>query len=296
MILAIDIGGTSSKFGLVSGNGEISGDKKFETEKAVGRFGLAGFLENEIRAYIREFPRIEGIGMGLPGLLSRERKEILELPNIPEVGRLPVVAALSEKFPGLPLKIENDAKCATLGEYHFGKHAGMDDFLLVTIGTGIGSGVIIGGKLFLGARGNGMELGHILTGGEKTLEEQIGSSGFLNYAREQAGSRETILQRDGFSAKDIFDAAEKGDALAVSLFGYMGRLLGEALVAAVRLLDVTTLLLGGGVSGAFDYILPELEKALGDHLPAYYTASLKIEKASLGNNAGLLGAASLFMK
>lgn len=295
MILALDIGGTSSKFGLISSKGKTTEYKKYDTANAVKESGLDGFLEREIRSYLEEFPGIEGIGMGLPGLLSKERKEILELPNIDSKDPLPIVDLLSAKFPDVPIKMENDAKCATLGEFYFGNHKDLDNFLLVTIGTGIGSGVIIDGKLFTGARGNGLELGHIPAGKEgKTLEEQTGLNGFLDYAAKRIGSADTRLKAENLTARDIFDAAEQGDELAISLFGYMGDLLGEALVAAVRLLDVTTILLGGGVSGAFKYIVPELRKMLDTHLPPYYTDSLKIEKASLGNDAGLLGASSLF--
>lgn len=296
MILAIDIGGTSSKFGLVeAGKPGILEYEKFETPEAVETFGLAGFLEKEIRRYLDKFPGIKGIGLGLPGLLSKDRREILELPNIPRVDRLPLLDRLEQKFPGIPFKMENDAKCATLGELRFGKHKGLDSFLLVTLGTGIGSGVIIDGRLFLGARGNGLELGHILVGREKTLEEQIGLPGFLAYALERVQSQDekTLLQPDHLNGKAIFDAATQQDALAIALFAHMGKLLGEGLVAAIRLLDVTTILIGGGVSGAFEFIHPALEESLESHLPPYYTASLKILQASLGNDAGLLGAAGL---
>lgn len=296
MILAIDIGGTSSKFGLLSpGNPEISEYRKLETQKAVETQGLAGLLETEIRSYLQRFPNIEGIGMGLPGLLSKDRREILELPNIPQVNHLPILDKLEEKFPGIPFRIENDAKCATLGEFRFGKPEDLDNFLLVTLGTGIGSGVIIDGRLFKGARGNGLELGHILIGGQKTLEEQIGLPGFLAHAREQiqAQGAKTALQKDNLNGKTIFDAANQQDNLALSLLAYLGKLLGEGLVAAVRLLDVTNILIGGGVSGAFEFIHPALKESIESHLPPYYTDSLKIRRASLGNDAGLLGAAGL---
>ncbi|QEC53127.1 glucokinase [Anseongella ginsenosidimutans] len=298
MILAIDIGGTSSKFGLVSpGKPEITEYRKLDTPKAVESRGLAGLLEAEIGSYLQRFPDIDGIGMGLPGLLSKDRREILELPNIPQAGRLPILDRLEEKFPGIPLKIENDAKCATLGEFRFGKQENLNNFLLVTLGTGIGSGVIIDGRLFKGACGNGLELGHILVGGERTLEEQIGLPGFLAYAGEQVQAQggKTVLQQDNLSGKAIFDAATQQDTLALSLFAHLGKLLGEGLVAAVRLLDVTNLLIGGGVSGAFGFIHPSLKESMESHLPPYYTSSLKIRQASLGNDAGLLGAAGLFV-
>lgn len=298
MILAIDIGGTSSKFGLVSpGEPGVAGYEKFDTREAMETIGLELFLEKKISAYFEKHPGIQGIGMGFPGLLSKDRKEILELPNIPEVKGLPIMDRLAKKFPGIPMKMENDAKCATLGEYRLGKYQDIRDFLLVTLGTGIGSGVIIDGELFTGSRGNGLELGHILVGRKNTLEEQIGLKGFLTYAKKQVANRpqETRLRPDHLSGKAIFDAASQGDAMAASLFAYLGTLLGEGLVAAVRLLDVTTLLIGGGLSGAFEFIYPALKTSLESHLPVYYTEALRIEPASLGNDAGLLGAASLMM-
>lgn len=298
MILAIDIGGTSSKFGVVDPvNRSVSGYERFSTPEAVKTAGLDYFLEEKIAYFLQKHPGITGIGMGLPGLLSKDRKTILELPNIPGVRRLPLIDRLAGKFPGISLKMENDAKCATLGEHRMGACQGVSNFLLVTLGTGVGSGVIINGGLFTGARGNGLELGHILVGGDQTLEEQIGLNGFLAYARARLSSQPqgTQLAAEGLDGKMIYDAAKQGDRFAASLFTYLGKLLGNGLVAAVRLLDVTHLLIGGGLSGAFEFIHPAVRATMEDRLPAYYTDALRIEKASLGNDAGLLGAASLLI-
>ena len=298
MILAIDIGGTSSKFGLVDAAArEISAYEKFDTREAVGAHGLESFLKERIGHFLEKHPDIRGIGLGFPGLLSKDRRTILELPNIPGADQLPILDRLSEQFPGVPIKIENDANCATLGEHRMGAYRDVNDFLLVTLGTGVGSGLIIDGQLFTGARGNGLELGHILVGREKTLEEQIGLQGFLSYAEARLSnySQTTRLRSDRLNGKAIYEAAVQGDPLATSLFDYLGTLLGEGLVAAVRLLDVTCILLGGGLSGAFEFIYPGLKKVLESRLPGYYIEDLRIKKASLGNDAGLLGAAGLLL-
>lgn len=297
MHLGIDVGGTSVKFGLVSENGEVSEYASFDTREKTAGPGLIPFIESEIKAYTSRFPEISRIGLGFPGLLSGDRKEILLLPNIPSVKDLPVIKKLQDRFPGMEIKMENDANCATLGEFYFGKHERLTDFLLVTLGTGIGSGAMIGKKLFTGARGNAIELGHILIRENHTLEQLAGLHGFISYAKEQIRSYRapTLLREKGLTPKAVFEAAEQEDPLAVSLYGYLGKILGQGLVATVRVLDIPHILLGGGIAGAFDHILPGLEKTLREHLPPYYTDELSIQKASLKNHAGLLGTAGLFL-
>jgi glucokinase len=297
MILGVDIGGTSLKFGIVSPAGGITDYKKIDTNKMV-EDGFAESLKKVIKEYLAVYPELKGVGMGYPGLLSADRKEVIFLPNIPKVKDLAIVDILKKEFPKLTIKIENDAKCATLGEYYFGKHKGEDNFMLVTIGTGIGSGAIINDELFIGARGNGMEIGHMLTENGLTLEQQVGLSHLMNYAHKVlsgASSKETKLNKDDLSMEGLCDAATEGDKYAKKVFEYLGSLLGKTLVSVIRVLDINFIMIGGGVSAAFDFMLPSLKSVVKENMPPYYTGTLKIEKASLSNDAGLLGAAALVM-
>jgi glucokinase len=133
MILGIDVGGTSVKFGIVNPEGEIFYHKKFDTVQWVKQQGFTPSLIKEIKVYADEYPQLKGIGIGFPGLLSADRTKVLLLPNIPSVTDLPIVEILKAEFPQLMIRIENDAKCATLGEYYFGENKGSDNFMLITL-------------------------------------------------------------------------------------------------------------------------------------------------------------------
>jgi glucokinase len=295
MILGIDIGGTGVKFGLVSPQGDITEHKKLDTRVMV-KEGFAESLAKTIKEYLTAHPDIKGVGIGFPGLLSVDRKKVIFLPNIPEVKDMPVVNILKEKFPDLTIKIENDAKCATMGEYYFGDNKGTDNFMLVALGTGVGSGAIINQQLFLGARGNGMEIGHMLGRDGKTLEQHIGLASIIAYAKEiLKDAKDTKLDKDNLGMHALCDAAAKGDIYAKKVFTYVGTHLGEHMVSVIRVLDLDNILIGGGISAAFDYILPAMESVILKNLPPYYTNALKIKKAWLSNDAGLLGAAGLIM-
>jgi glucokinase len=295
MVLGIDIGGTSLKFGLVSPNGDITAHKKYETTPFV-KNGFERSMAAAIKEYLKEYPGLLGVGMGFPGLLSADRKRVILLPNIPGVKDMLIVDYLAKEIPGLKVKIENDAKCAALGEFQFGPNKGQDNFVCVTLGTGVGSGAIINRQLFIGARGNGMEIGHMLMGGGKTMEQQIGLYHLLDYAKDVVNqSPESILYNKDLNTHLLREAAERKDKAALKVFDYLGTVLGEAMVSVIRVLDLDCIIVGGGISNAFEFFLPSMEQAIRKNLPSYYTSNLKIKKASLSNDAGLLGAAGLIM-
>ncbi len=300
MILGIDVGGTSVKFGLVTPSGEIKNGKRFMTEEWVDGKGFVESLKAEIGNYLNEFPIIKGVGIGWPGLVSLDRTKVVLLPNIPSVANVPIVEILRSEYPKIHFKIENDAKCAALGEYYFGENKRMQTFLLLALGTGVGAGVIMNGKLFLGGRGNGTEVGHMLTTNGITLENQVGINHLIAYTKEQLlldkGITSSLHAEEELSPKVIAEHAAKGDKLALAVFAHVGKVIGETLVSIVRVMDINNILLGGGISGAAEFFVPELKKAMMQHLPTYYTDELFIGKATLDNDAGLLGAAGLIME
>ncbi|MFL5731408.1 MAG: ROK family protein [Cytophagaceae bacterium] len=297
MILGIDIGGTSVKYGIVSPNGEISDYSKYDTKELLN-LGFIDCLKRKISDYLSSHPGISGIGIGFPGLLSADRRKVILMPNIPGIVDVDIVGILNQEFPGITIKIENDAKCAALGEHYFGQNKGLDNFIVVTLGTGIGSGAIMNKQLFLGARGNGTEIGHMLTRNGKTLEQEVGLTHLLAYAKEvfsDVPSADTKLDKSSLTMLCLCEAAGEGDVYAKKVFSYLGSQLGENMVSVIRVLDINTILLGGGISAAFEFILPAMKSTLLKNLPAYYTDSLQIKRAALSNEAGLLGAAGLIM-
>ncbi len=298
MILGIDIGGTSVKCGIVSHEGEISHVRTFNTAGWVESLGFVESLKIEIGNYLKDFPGIRGVGMGFPGLLSADRKRVILMNNIRSVVNSPVVEILNSSYPSVVFRIENDAKCAALGEHYFGENKGIDNYLMVTLGTGVGGGVIINRKLFIGAKGNATEVGHILASNGKTLEENVGISHLIKFAVEKLNgySGKSLLKGKDITPKVINECAIQGDELSKEIFRHVGFYLGEVMVGVVRTLDLDNILIGGGISGAFDFIVPEMRRKMEEHLPAYYTEDLHIARARLGNEAGLLGAAGLIIE
>ena len=300
MILGIDVGGTSVKFGLVTPEGDIQNATRFMTADWVNGIGFVESMKLEIGNFLKQYPIIKGVGIGWPGLVSLDRTKVILLPNIPSVVNVPIVEILRSEFPHIHFKIENDAKCAALGEYYFGENKRLQTFILLALGTGVGSGVMMNGKLFLGGRGNGTEVGHMLTKTGKTLENQVGINHLIEYTKEQlaldTAKKSSLHSEAELSPKVIADHAGKGDALALAVWATIGTLIGESLVSIVRILDLNNILLGGGISGAFDYFVPNLKKAMLEHLPTYYTDDMYIGKATLENDAGLLGAAGLIIE
>jgi glucokinase len=298
MILGIDVGGTTVKFGIVSDSGKILESERYEThswEDSSNHFVKC--LGDVIEDYQNQY-NLTGIGLGLPGLLSLDRNSTIRLPNIPVLNNTPIVPLLQKRFSSIPIKIENDAKCAALGEMYFGSDKSLDNYMLITLGTGVGSGLVIGKELFLGGRGNATEIGHIPVHNGKTLEECIGLKRIVEYANnllKQERFANSILQSKELSPKVIYGAALENDQCALDVFEYVGGLLGEVMIAIIRVCDINTFLLGGGVSGAFEYIEPAARKKLKEYLPEYYLDSLTIDQASMKENAGILGAASLII-
>lgn len=299
MILGIDVGGTSAKFGIVTPQGEIKHAKRFMTAEWVESIGFVESMKKEIGNYLKEFPQIKGVGIGWPGLISLDRKKVILLPNIPTVKDCPIVEILRSEYPHITFKIENDAKCAALGEYYFGKNK-KDTFALLTLGTGVGGGIVFGGKLFIGGRGNATEVGHMIMSNGISLENQVGIQHLINYTKERLlqdkGITSSLHAEEELSPKVIRDHAAKGDALALDIFRHIGKVLGEGAVNIIRVVDVDTILLGGGISGALEFFLPEMKATIQKWLPAYYTENLFIGQATLENDAGLLGAAGLIME
>lgn len=295
--LGIDIGGTNVKFGTVSPSGEIIKKKKFPTPSLNedGEFvkNFAKLVKKRLKK--AEVP-ISKVGIGVPGTLSNDRSTILDTPNIPALQGQKLKAALEAEMPEISFFLENDANAAALGEFHFGSVDLPPTFMFVTLGTGVGGGAVIDKKVFKGGDGNGMEIGHIISSNGKTIEENIGKKGIISLAQQKLsnGFAESSLRNlDTFDAKMIAQEALAGDPLAISIYKEFGMYLGELLVSCTRILDIKTVLVGGGVSEVFHYMEDSMYEVTNKFLPPYYTEPMRVELATLGNNAGIIGAAAL---
>ncbi len=294
--LGIDVGGTNVKMGIVDAQGgKISNFYSHDTISwresghFVERFGDAVALQ------LLSYKEVKKVGIGLPGMLDRTRTIPLEITAIPEINGVPFVKQLTQRFPGVEFMLENDANAAALGEFYFADDAIDENYIFITLGTGVGGAAILNRKIFTGGDGNAMEPGHIPSRHGRVLERNIGKKELLELAQERraAFTGETVLPADDISTTGLVAAAGAGDALALEIWTEVGEMLGEGLAALIKVLDINYILIGGGLSASYDYILPAINKTLDYWLNPYYKNGLAIKRATLGNDAGLLGAASL---
>ncbi|MDJ1500564.1 ROK family protein [Xanthocytophaga agilis] len=295
----IDIGGSSVKFGLVESDGKLLEKKKVPVKELRASGVLSENILASIQEWIKDHPQVKEIGIGVPGMISRDRRSLVELANMPELNGLPIVELLEKANPGIAFYLENDANAAALGEYYFSGQQLPENFLLVTLGTGVGSGLIIDHKIFKGADGNGLELGHIVAGNGKSIEQNIGKVGFYAKAAEllKEHKGKSVL-RDVAKIDDdvLLEAARDDDPVALKAFAYYGKYVGEALATAAYILDVKTFIIGGGVAKGYPFMQEQVLKSMQKFLTPYYLDKLDIRLAVLRNNAGILGAAALCFK
>lgn len=295
--LGIDIGGTNVKMGIVEAkSGNINYFVSHDTQRWKGSNKFIERFADAIAVKLKDNPEVKKIGIGVPGLISRDRQTLLEITAIPEINQSPVVPLLKVRFPSHDFFLENDANAAALGEYYFGEDGVPEDYIFVTLGTGVGGAAIIDKKVFKGGNGNAMEPGHMPSKHGRVLERNVGKVELLDLANRMRAEfkGETKIPLDGsIATTGLVAAASEGDELALAVFDEVGSMLGDGLVSMIRILDISTILIGGGLSASFEYIMPAVNRQLQYWLTPYYLKDLQIKRATLGNDAGLLGAASL---
>ncbi len=297
--IGVDIGGTNTKIGVVTREGELLEKIKHPTAELAKGVGYVQNFSIVLKEVLDANPDIKKVGIGIPGLISKDRRSLLNLANIPSLSGVQLLNELESLLPGYQFALENDANAACLGEFYFSEHDLPNTFLMVTLGTGIGGAAVIDGQLFIGGNGNGVEVGHMLADEDSIYEDYISKRAMVAFVLKKLKKekfQDSVLAQipaDQLTAKDIEAALKEKDKLAKKVYGHFGKWLGKNLVSAMRVLDINTILLGGGVSKTFKYMegpmMEEINKYLGD----YYTKDLVIQKASLKNEAGIIGAASL---
>ena len=295
--MGIDVGGTNVKIGIVDREGGMESKIKYSTA-ALAKSGdfVKGFIDI-LNTEFQKHPYINEVGMGIPGMISVDRSKCLEIAAIPLLNGVELKKHLKDSFPGKEFYLENDANVAALGEYYFSSTKIPENYLFITLGTGVGSAAIIDKKIFIGGNGNGMELGHILSKNGRELEENIGKRGIMKRAMKLKDKKKTSLRKYKiFDPKVVLKEALKGDKVSLKIWRDVGEYLGEGLQATMRLMDIKTILIGGGLSVSFDLIIEKLTDTLEYNLTPYYTDGMLIKRAELGNDAGIIGAASLCFK
>ena len=288
-ILAIDIGGSKILAGIVSGSGDVRDEKKVTLNKP-DRDSLLANIFSLCDSFLKDH-KVPVIGLSIPGLTDAKNGVWLEAV-FSKVRDFPLGNVLAEKY-RLPVYLENDANNCALGEKFFGHAKDCDDFIWLTVSNGCGAGIILNGKLFTGSGGHAGELGHI----NVTDEDFIcpcGNKGCLEASAAGPGisRRYKALCGEELSAKEIAGRAASGDENAIAVYKKTGEYLGTAIAAAVNVINVPLVVVGGGVSAAYDLFIEDLEKTV--HKKIYSTANknLQIMRTKLGYHASLIGAAA----
>lgn len=308
VMIGVDIGGTNTKFGFVDKNGKCYFEKSIPTraeEKSEQLFERL-FLEIN-RAYKKFENKLEltGIGIGAPN--ANYYKGTVEQPPNLNWGTVNVIQEI-KKYSSLPSAITNDANAAAIGEMLFGTAKGMKNFVVITLGTGLGSGIVVDGKLVYGADGFAGELGHTIVdpngrqcgcGRKGCLETYASANGIKRTAFELMAS--TSIQSklrsityEKLTSKDIYNAAKKGDKLALECFDVTARILGFKLADTVAHLSPEAIILFGGLAVAGDLLIKPTKKYLEENLLNIFKNKVKIlQSALIKKNSAVLGAAAL---
>ncbi|GAB4294232.1 MAG: ROK family protein [Desulfuromonadia bacterium] len=309
LVLGIDIGGTTTSFGFVDGSGRLLEFGVMQTEAELAAESLVERLHQRVAGMLGRFSAtftVKGIGIGAPNA-NHIRGTVENPPNLNWGESVNLVELFRRRF-DLPVAITNDANAAALGEMYYGGARGMRDFIVVTLGTGLGSGIVTDGELVYGACGFAGELGHtvVVPGGrhcgcgkQGCLETYVSATGlcrtvFVLLAERRESSRLRQLSYQKLTAKDVFEAASDGDPIAFAAFEETGRILGMKLADAVAHTAPEAIFLSGGLTAAGDLLLGPTERSMEAFLFPVYRGKVRLSVSELGGGTGaVMGAAAL---
>ncbi|HMM03906.1 MAG: ROK family protein [Prevotella sp.] len=307
--IGIDIGGTNSVFGIVDKRGHIINQGSIKT----GAYKEINEYVDHLSAGVQEIidqvggsGNIKGIGVGAPN--GNFFTGCIEFaPNLPWKGVIPLAQMLTDKL-NIPVALTNDANAAAIGEMTYGAARGMKDFIVITLGTGVGSGIVVNGQLVYGHDGFAGELGHTTAiregrmcgcGKKGCLETYSSATGVARTAKEYLQTRKdpSVLRElaiDEITSKDVYDAAVKGDKLAKEIFEYTGQVLGESFADFVAFSSPEAIILFGGLIKAGKLIFDPVRKHMEENLLPIYRNKIKLLMSELKeSDAAVLGASAL---
>ena len=310
-VVGIDIGGTNTVFGIVDARGTVLASSSIKTRKHSDINDYISELHAELTKLIEANEaegKIAGIGIGAPNA-NYFTGIIADGVNLPWPTPIPLADLVSEKF-GLPVAITNDANAAAIGEMTNGAARGMKDFIMITLGTGVGSGIVVNGQMVYGHDGFAGELGHVIMkrnngrmcgcGRTGCLEAYASATGVARTAREflDARANEPSLLRsldiDSITSKDVYDAAVAGDKLAKDVFDFTGEILGEALADFIVFSSPEAIVLFGGLAKSGDLLMKPLKESMDKHTLKVFRGKVKLLISELKeSDAAVLGASAL---
>jgi len=309
-VIGMDMGGTNTVFGIVDTRGNVISQSavKTATHSDVNLYiddiysGLMKLIEA-----VGGIDKIKGIGVGAPNG-NYYTGNIEFAPNLPWKGVIPFATLMADRF-GIPAALTNDANAAAVGEMTYGAARGMKNFIMITLGTGVGSGIVIDGKVVYGHDGFAGELGHVIVmrnngrtcgcGRTGCLEAYASATGVARTAREmlESNNKHSVLRNipiTDITSKDVFDAAMEGDKIAIEIFNFTGRILGEAFADFVTFSAPEAIILFGGLSKAGDLIMKPIKENMEKNLLNIWKGKVKVLFSELKEaDAAVLGASAL---
>ena len=310
-VVGIDIGGTNTVFGIVDARGSVLATNSIKTQKHTVLEDYIQELYDELTKLIADnthISKIKGIGIGAPNA-NYFNGTIEQAPNLPWKGIIPFADKIQKKF-GLPVAITNDANAAAIGEMIYGAARGMKNFIMITLGTGVGSGIVANGSLVYGSDGFAGEQGHTtmrrnngrlcgcgLTG---CLETYASATGVARSAREFLETQKDVPSRlrdipaDEITSKDVYEAAVAGDKLAQEVFAFTGQILGEAFADFIKFSSPEAIIMFGGLSKAGELLLRPIRESMEKNVMPIFRNKVKLLFSELKEaDAAVLGASAL---
>lgn len=310
-VLGIDIGGTNTVFGIVDARGHVVASDSIKTRKHAKFDDYIKELHTEVMRLLKTNDaedKLQGIGIGAPNA-NYYTGMIENGVNLPWGNDVALAEKVSRAFNGIPVAVTNDANAAAIGEMTYGAARGMKDFIMITLGTGVGSGIVINGQVVYGHDGYAGELGHVIVkrnngricgcGRTGCLEAYCSATGVARTAREFLELRSdpsTLrnLEIDDITSKDVYDAAMAGDKLAKEIFEYTGKILGEAFADMIAFSSPQAIILFGGLAKSGDLLLKPLKDALDNSVMSIFKGKTQIILSELKeSDAAVLGASAL---
>jgi len=310
LYVGVDIGGTTVKVGICNAEGKLLRTYEGPTGTEQGTEVILENISTYVRRIVDEYGAawddVAGVGVGIPGFMDFATGVVLLSANFPSMRNVPVKATLEQKL-GKPVKINNDANVAALGEAWSGAGRGLQNVVVYTLGTGVGGGIIVRGQIYEGFSGMAGELGHVQVvpdmeaiqcgcGQYGCVETVSSATGIIRMAKDavERGDKTTLSDLPSIAAKDVFDAAKAGDEVALRIVKRAAFYLGKAISATAVIVNPERFILGGGVAKAGDILFDSVREVFAKYTPE--RAVVDIVPAELGNDAGVVGAAGLHLR
>ena len=303
-VVGVDLGGTKIYTALVDLEGNIIKEKTVETLAHEGEQAVMGRIIDTINYVIEGVSKdlIKSIGIGSPGPLDVKNGLIVETPNLP-FKNFAITKTIKEKY-DLPTYLDNDANVATLGEFMFGAGKGTENMVFITASTGIGGGAVLNGRLFRGATGNALEVGHMTVStegprcgcGNVGCAEALGSGTAIGKRAKEAvlsNVKTSLKNYEDVTSKEVFIEAANGDRVAKNILKNSLTYLGIAVANTITNFDPEKVVVGGGVVNGGDIVIDTIRKVVEERCMSTFVENCTVEKAVLGGKAGVLGAAAL---